>query len=64
MKKEKKTYKFMVLDRKNKWSPWTGFFESFDLAMSWFEKHGQFHLDNGHTLGLFENNNLLKTYYC
>jgi hypothetical protein len=55
-------YKFMVLTKKNKWEEWSGYFETKEIAMSWFNKHGQFHLDRGHTLGLFYRNKLLKTY--
>ena len=66
MKKQKEKrenpFKFMVRGRNRKWSAWTGAFESKEDAMVWFEKHGQFHLDNSHTLGLFCKAKLLKIF--
>jgi hypothetical protein len=62
MEKNHKPYKFMVLDKKDKWSEWTGMFETKEEAMKWFNKHGKFHLDNGHILGLFKNRFLIMNY--
>lgn len=62
LKKIKKLYKFMVLDKNQKWSAWTGTFETEESAMAWFKKHGQSHLDNNHTLGLFYKNECLQKF--
>lgn len=61
--KKEKPFKFNVLGKSNKWSAWTGMFETKELAMEWFKKYGQFHLDNDHILGLFEKNKLLNKFY-
>ena len=61
MKKEKKTvYTFRVLNDKGHWEGWTGSFDSIENVMIWFFKHGQFHIDNNHTLGLFKNAELIE----
>ena len=53
MKTEKITFKFNVKSQ-GRWSAWTGIFQDELTARTWFENHGQFHLDNNHTLGMFK----------
>jgi len=58
----KEPFKFMVLNKKGHWESWTGTFKTLQEAMRWFEKYGQFHLDNDHILGLFINGKLMERY--
>jgi len=59
---KKDVYKFNVLNKDAKWESWTGTFETITKAMDWFEKYGQFHIDNKHTLGLFKNRHLVNKF--
>jgi len=49
-----KKYKYNVINKNGEQEPWTGVFDSKELADEWFEKHGTFHQARGHKLVLVE----------
>jgi len=42
----KKTYSYYALNRKGKYEPYTGHFNSFEAAKKWFNTHGQWLIQN------------------
>jgi hypothetical protein len=55
------SYNFKVFSPKTeKYEPWTGFFETEELAQAWWSIWGAFHKNRGHYLSLFHKGEMIN----
>ena len=55
-------YRYNVINKNGVEEPWSGIFDTMELSDAWYQKHGKFHEDRGHTLVLAEVSSDSKEY--